>query len=172
MCPPGFAPPACTLPATPGTGVAQRKLYEHKARFYFSASVLHRNFFASVPSPFSPGNQGDAVSPAQIPQWHKFQVPPTAVTASVVPAGQDFWLPGGSTACSHPPGTDTSTQKGAVPSLPSATGSLVLPNGCSKVLLGCSRLLPGPPVQHTFQYKGKLKIGHSAFRKLTQRKMH
>lgn len=28
MCPPGFAPPACTLPGTPGTDVAQWKLCE------------------------------------------------------------------------------------------------------------------------------------------------
>lgn len=35
-------------------------------------------------------------------------------------------------------------RKGLYP-LPSATGRLVLPNGCSKVPLSCSRLLPGPP---------------------------
>lgn len=51
-----------------------------KASFYFSASVLHLDFFASLPSPSSPGTQRDAMlsspdpSITQLPgateRWH------------------------------------------------------------------------------------------------------
>lgn len=113
MCPPGFA--HCLAPRAL-VWLSESCMSKYKARFYFFASVLHRNFFASVASPTSSGNQGDAMSPAWAPQWHKIQVPPRAVTASVVPAGHQagLLLPGSSTAHSHPPATGSSAQKGCI----------------------------------------------------------
>lgn len=52
MCPPGFAPPACTLPGTPGTAVAQWKSYEQVQGkvllfcFYLAQELLCYNAIA------------------------------------------------------------------------------------------------------------------------------